>query len=130
MEELRIVELDMEVSICEIEHGEILGDDEISVKDLMKYWDSSRKHENMLIEEADEATKPYIFKFDKLCVSTGLTEDDGQSFGTITKMDESFEVRYDGECLLNEENIELLQQKEFISEFLFGTIAKQGHLLV
>ena len=43
----------------------------------MKYWDSSRQHEDMLIEEANEATKPYIIKSNKFCVSTGLIEDDG-----------------------------------------------------
>ena len=31
----------------------------------------------MMIEEEDEAKKPYIIKSDKLCVSTELKEDDG-----------------------------------------------------
>ena len=75
VEELRTIELDMEVSICKLERGEILGDDERSAEDLMNYWDSSRQHENMLTEEAGEATKAYIFKSDKLCVSTRLIED-------------------------------------------------------
>ena len=75
--ELRTVELDMEVSICEPEHGEILGDVERLAEDLMNYWDSSRLHEDMMIEEEDEAKKPYIIKSDKLCVSTELKEDDG-----------------------------------------------------
>ena len=78
----------------------------------------------MMIEEEDEAKKPYIIKSDKLCVSTELKEDDGQSSGTITKMDESFETIHDGEFLLNEDNIYLLQQKELIDELLFGVVAK------
>ena len=46
---------------------------------------------------------------------------DGGNFGeTVTEMNETLEVKYDGECLLEEEGIDLLQQKEFIDEFLFG----------
>ena len=56
VEELKTVELDMEVSICELEQGEIIGDDERSTEDPMNYWDSSNHHEDMLTEEADEAT--------------------------------------------------------------------------
>lgn len=84
----------------------------------------------MLAKEADEGIEPYIFKYDKLCISTGLKEDDGQSFGIVTKMEKSFEARYNGEWLLNADDIDLLQQKELIDELLFGAIEKQGQFLV
>jgi len=35
-------------------------------------------------------------------------------------MNKALKVNYDGECLLEEEGADLLQQKEFIDEFLFG----------
>ena len=35
-------------------------------------------------------------------------------------MNKALEVKYDGEFLLEEEGIDLLQQKDFIDEFLFG----------
>jgi len=38
-EELREAEFKMDVSICGLEHGAILGE-EISEEDLMNYWDS------------------------------------------------------------------------------------------
>ena len=50
----------------------------------------------------------------------GRAEDDGQSGETITNMNKSLEVKHDGECLLEEEGADLLQQKEFIDEFMFG----------
>ena len=63
-------------------------------------------------------------------MSIGLTKDDGQSFGIVTDMDEIFEARYDGECLLNEDKIDLLKQKELIHELLFGAIEEQGQYLM
>ena len=56
-EELRQAELKMEVSICGLEHGEILSE-EINEKDLMNYRNSSEELEDMLTREADEAMKP------------------------------------------------------------------------
>ena len=39
--------------------------------------------------------------------------EDGQKFGeTVTEMNETLEVKYDGECLLEEEGTNLLQQKK------------------
>ena len=58
-EELREAELKMEVSICDPEQGEILGE-EINEKDLMDYWNSSKE---FLTREEDEAMKPCIFKY-------------------------------------------------------------------
>ena len=45
-------------------------------------------------------------------------------------MDESFEVRCDGECLLNEDTIDLLEKKKLINESLFGVVAKKEQFLV
>lgn len=82
-----------------------------SAEDLMEYWNSSEQFEDMLTREADEAMKPCVFKFHSLCVFAGCVEDDGKSSETITKMNKSLEVKYDGECLLEEEGVDLLQQK-------------------
>ena len=86
----------------------------------MEYWNSSEKFKDMLTREADEAMKPCIFKSHSLCMFAGCVEDDGQFGKNFMEMNETLEVKYDGECLLEEEGIDLLQQKEFIDEFLFG----------
>ena len=74
----------------------------------------------MLTREADEAMKPCIFKTHSLCMFGGCVEDDGQFGETITEMNETLEVKYDGEFLSKEEGTNLLQQEEIINEFLFG----------
>lgn len=85
-EKLKEVELEMEESICELEQGEILGESEGyieakewgSSEDLMDYWDSSKQHEKMLIEDEDlktetlsETKRSDDFKFDNLCMFAG-----------------------------------------------------------
>jgi len=74
----------------------------------------------MMIREADGAMEPCDFYSHSLCMFAGYEEDDGQSGETITSRNEALKVKYDGECLLEEESVGLLQQKEFIDEFLFG----------
>ena len=74
----------------------------------------------MLTREEDEAMKPCIFKSHSLCMFVGCAEDGGQSGETITEMNETLKVKYDGKCLLEDEGIDLLQQEEIINEFLFG----------
>ena len=74
----------------------------------------------MLTREAYEAMKPCIFNSHSLCMFAGCAKDDEQYGETVKKMNKALEVKYDGECLLEEEGIDLLQQKEFIDEFLFG----------
>ena len=107
-EEIREAELEMEVSICGPKQGEILGE-EVNEKDLMNYWNSSKQFEDMLTREADEAMKPYIFKSHSLCMFVGCAEDGGQSGETVTKMNETLKVKYEGECLSEEESTDLLQ---------------------
>ena len=51
MEELREVELEIEVSVCEPEQGEVLGEDEEWRS--VNYWDSSEQHTEMLPKEED-----------------------------------------------------------------------------
>ena len=45
---------------------------------------------------------------------------DRQSSGTVLKMDENCEVKYDDECLSDEETFELMQQKELKYSLLNG----------
>ena len=117
-EELREAKLEMDVSICSPEHGEILGE-EISEEDLMNYWDSSEASEEVMARETDKAMKPYIFSHNS-CMFAGYTKDGEQSDGTITKENETLEVKYGREFLSAKESIDWLQQEEIINEFLFG----------
>ena len=62
-----------------------------------------------MTREADEAIKPCDFNSHSLCMFAGYGEDDGQSGETVTNMNKALEVKYDGECLLEEESVDLLQ---------------------
>ena len=106
-EELKEIELEMEVSICGPEQGEILGE-EINEEDLMNYWNSSEESEDVLLREADEAMKPCIFKSHSFCMFSGCAKDDGQSSETFIDTNETLKVKYDGEGLSHKEGIELL----------------------
>ena len=91
-EELRKVELKMDVSICGPEHGEILGE-EFSGEDLMTYWDSSEASEDVFVTEVGEAMKPCNFSH-SLCMFAGYVKDGEQSEGTITKENETLKVKF------------------------------------
>lgn len=57
MGKLREAESEMEVSICEPEQGEVLGEDEeLRSKN---YWDSSKQHTKVLSKE-EETLKSYV----------------------------------------------------------------------
>ena len=86
----------------------------------MNYWDSSEEYEDVLAREADEAMKPCIFKSHSLCMFAGCAKVGGQSGEIVTERNEPLEMKSDGECLLEEEGVDLLQQEEIINEFLFG----------
>jgi len=73
----------------------------------------------MLTKELNGAIKPYALKIDNFCMLAGFTGE-RQSFETILKIDEGLEVKYDEDCISNEEIFELLQQKELLDEFLSG----------
>lgn len=74
VEKLREVELEMEVSICEAEHGEVLVKDEDwrYVEDLMNYCENSRQQGDMMVEASSDTTKSYVFKTDSLCMIAGI----------------------------------------------------------
>jgi hypothetical protein len=78
-----------EVHFCEPEQGGILGEDEEEerhVESLMNYLGSSDQHEDVLTEEENEASKPYVFKSDNLCMIAGCAREEvGQSSGTVIK---------------------------------------------
>jgi len=57
------------------------------------------------------------FTTDKLCVNAGIAEDK-PSYGTVLNEAEICQVKYDDVCLSNADQVELLQQKEFINYFL------------
>ena len=59
----------------------------------------------------------------------GLTGD-RQSSKTVLKMKESCEVKYDDECLLDEERFELMQQKELIDSLLNEEKARNGDCVI
>ena len=73
----------------------------------------------MLTEELDWAIKHYALKIDNLCILAGFTGE-RQSFEIVLKMDEGLEVKYDVDCISDEENFEVLQRKELFDEFLSG----------
>ena len=106
-EELREVELKMDVSICGPEQGEILGE-EISEEDLVNYWDSSEACEDVLARETDEAMKPYIFSR-SLCMFAGCAKDGEKFDGTVTKENETLEVKSGREFLSEKESVDWLQ---------------------
>ena len=85
----------------------------------MRCLDGSNQQEVMLTKELDGDIKPYALKIDNLCMLAGFTRE-RQSFETILKMDEGLEVKYDEDCISDEENFEVLQQKELFDEFLSG----------
>ena len=125
-ETLREDELKMDVSICEVEQGKVLGEDEDwkSMKDL-EDWRQQEVYfaEKGIIDDflncwansnQQEDVKPCIFESNNFDVITGFAEDE-QSFEAVKSMEEYLsedkysEVKNDGECLLNEKSNELLQ---------------------
>lgn len=147
MKKFREAELEIEVSICEREKGEFLGENEDgrSVKDL----EHSRQQEVYFAEEGiiddflncwensdqQEDVKPCIFESDNFDMITGFVEEE-KSFEAIKSMakyifeDKNFEVKNDGECPLNEKSSELLQQKEFINTLIFEVVTTHEKFLV
>lgn len=120
-EKLRGAEVELEVNICRPEQGEMLGeeDNDRSAEDLLDYWQSSEQFEDMVTKEVDQAMKPCDFDSYSLCMLAGCAGGDGQPHEVVTR-NVDLEVKYDGESLLEEEGVDLLKQKEFIDEILFG----------
>lgn len=62
------------------------------------------------------------FTTEKLCVNVGIAKDK-PSYGIGLNEVEIFQAKYDDDCLSNEDQVELLQQKDFINSLLSG-----GHI--
>ena len=77
----------------------------------MDYQHSSEQFDYVLTREADEVMEPCDFNSYSLCMFVGYAEDYGQSGEIVTSRNEALEVKYDGEFLLEEEGVDLLQQK-------------------
>ena len=126
MEKLREAKLEMEVSICEPEQGEVLGEEERIIDDFLNCWTNADQQENV---------KPYIVESNNFDVITVFAEDE-QSFEAVRSMEEylsedkNSEVKNDGECLLDEKSSELLQQKEFSNTLMFEAMTTQEKFLV
>lgn len=106
VEKLREAELEMKVSICEEEQGEVLGEDEDwrSTKDLMNYCTNSRQQEVYFAEEGiiddflncwinsdqQEDVKPCIFESNNFDVITGFAEGE-QCFEAVKSMKSIFQ---------------------------------------
>jgi len=101
---IREAKLEMEVSICEREKGEVLGEEEGIIDDFLNYWRNANQQENV---------KSYVVEFNNFDVIIGYAEDE-KYFEVVKSMEEYFskdknsEVKSDGECLVNEESNELL----------------------
>jgi len=70
-----------------------------------------------VIESSNEIMRSHGFTNDKLWVNAGIAEDK-PPYGTILNEARIFQVKYDDDCLSNEDQVELLQQKEFINSLL------------
>ena len=106
--ELRESELEMEVSICELEQGEVLGEEEGIIDDFLNCW--------INVDQQQENVKPCIVESNNFDVITGFADDE-PSFEVVKRMEEylledkNSDVKEDGEYLLNERSNDLLQQK-------------------
>jgi len=63
--------------------------------------------------------KPYIFSH-RLCTFAWCVEDGEWFDGTVTKENETLEVKSGREFLSKKENVDWLRQEEIINDFLFG----------
>lgn len=52
----------------------------------MNYLDSSKQHEELISKASKEASKPYDFKYEILCMVGGL-KDDGKPLKIVTSME-------------------------------------------
>jgi len=106
LQQMRIVEHNV---ICEPKKAEVLGEDDGDIdRRLDKNLTENENQQRRLMFQTSKEVTRNVFKTNSLCVIAG------------DFIDKSLEVRYDGECLLNEEFFYLLQHKELIDELLFG----------
>ena len=85
----------------------------------MSHVKNLEQQEELVIESSNEIMRSCGFTTDKLCVNAGIAEDK-PSYRTTLNEAESFQAKYDDDCLSNGDLVELLQQKEFINSLLSG----------
>jgi len=103
VEELREAELEMEVSICELEKGEVLGEDE-----------------DLKTETSSETKGSHDFKFDNLFMFVDETCEEGQFVDIVVKEEED---RYNLNYVLKEEvEKDIKQSSEGLDEIEEKTI--------
>ena len=123
-EELKIIYFEMNLLVCEWQHGPLLGEDvsedgknERLVESLMDFEKSTCQLMVVMIVKTNDTKGCYIFETRDLFMIAGFVADDGQSFEAILEFDEG---KYDEESLSNEERSKVLKQMELIDEFLDG----------
>ena len=119
---LRATECQEEFLVCELKQDPIFDESDEdtgkrSIEDILNHMKDLQQQEELQTEVSSETIRSYDFKSDNLCMIAGLTGD-RQSSKTVLKMKESCEVKYDDECILDEERFELMQQKELIDSLL------------
>ena len=130
--EIGRVKFEIDVLVCEPEHGPLLGeyvsedDEERLTKSLMDSVKSTYQLMEEMTMRPNETKRSYVFETDDLFVITGFVADDRKSFETVFKFDE---VKYDEESLSNEERYEVLQQKELIDDLIDGGTRSIGDYL-
>lgn len=70
-----------------------------------------------MIKSSNETMGSYVFTIDKFCVSAGIDEDNSYDENVVNEVN-YFQERYD-DYLSEEDQIELLQQKEFINSLFY-----------
>ena len=78
-----------------------------SIEYILNHMKDLEKQEDLMTEVSSETIRSYEFKYENLCMITGLTWD-RQSSKIVLNMGESCEVKYDDECILDEERFELM----------------------
>jgi hypothetical protein len=88
------------------------------------------QQEDLMIESSSEIIGSCDFEIDNLNVFAGVAESN-PSLGVALKEVENCQARYDEECLSDEDQVELLQQKEFIDSLLNeGNISKGSETIM
>lgn len=84
----------MEVSICEAEQGEVMGEDKDSrsVEYLMNYYENSRQQGGMMTKASSETTSSYVFKGDSFCMIASISGEK-QLCQDVFRMDEDLEKK-------------------------------------
>lgn len=72
-----------------------------------------------MVESSNEIMRSCGFTTDKVCVNAGIAEDK-LVYGTVLNEAESCQAKYDDEFLSNENQVEILQHKDFINSMFSG----------